>query len=173
MDFDKNKFKNVLHYIINECGFKKNVGKTVIFKLLYFTDFNFFELYETSLTNESYRKLPRGPAPVHFDLAINELKNEEKIEITTKKLPLGRVMYNYVSLTEPSSEFSNEELSVINDVILQLSDMNASQISEYSHGDMPWKATEDGKIIDYGFVFYRDSQYVKREYDESDWNWIW
>lgn len=46
--------------------------------------------------------------------------------------------------------------------------MTASQISEYSHGDMPWKATEDGKIIDYGFVFYRDPQYVKRVYDESN-----
>lgn len=168
MNFDKEKFKNVLHYIISECGFKENVEKRVMFNLLYFADFNFFELYESALTNESYRKVPWGPEPIHFDLAIKELKNEEKIEITTKRLSLGRVIYNYISLKEPSSEFSNEELSVINDVILQLSDMNASQISEYSHGDMPWKATEDGKIIDYGFVFYRDPQYVKREYDESD-----
>lgn len=168
MDFNKEKFKNVLHYIINKCGFKRNVGKTVLFKLLYFSDFNFFELYEKSLTNESYRKLPRGPAPVHFDLAISELIDEEKINVTIKRLSLGNVMYNYASLMEPSSELTYEELSVIDEVISQLSDMTASQISEYSHGDMPWRATDDGEIIDYGFVFYRYPEYVKRVYDESN-----
>ena len=30
MDFNKEKFKEVLHYIINECGTKNNVGKTVL-----------------------------------------------------------------------------------------------------------------------------------------------
>jgi len=168
MDFNKEKFKNVLHYIIYKCGFKRNVGKTVLFKLLYFSDFNFFELYEKSLTNESYRKLQRGPAPVHFDLAISELVTEEKINVTTKKLSLGKVMYSYTSLKEPSSYLTPEELSVIDDVILHLSDMTASQISEYSHGDMPWRATDDGEIIDYGFVFYRYPEYVKRVYDESN-----
>lgn len=98
MDFNKEKFKEVLHYIINDCGTKKNVGKTVLYKLLYFSDFNFFELYEKSMTNESYRKLPRGPAPIHFDVAVKELIDEGKINMTTKNISLGRVMYNYSSL---------------------------------------------------------------------------
>ena len=46
--------------------------------------------------------------------------------------------------------------------------MDFSQIREYSHGDMPLKAAENGEIIDYGFVFYRNPEYVKREYDDSD-----
>ena len=172
MDFNKEKFKEVLHYIINECGTKKNVGKTVLYKLLYFSDFNFFELYEKSMTNESYRKLPRGPAPIHFDVAVKELIDEGKINMTTKNISLGRVMYNYSSLKKPSIKLSEDELFVINEVINELSYMNANQISEYSHGDMPWKATDDMDIIDYGFVFYRNPEYVKRQYDEADWNRI-
>lgn len=31
--------------------------------------------------------------------------------------------------------------------------MNASQISDYSHGDFPWVITEDGKKIEYEAVF--------------------
>ena len=108
MEFDKNKFKSVLHYIIHRCRDRNNVGKTVLFKLLYFSDFNFFELYEKSLTNESYRKLPRGPAPIHFDLAISELKNEEKISIKTKILSVDRVMYTYNSLKEPSVDLDEK-----------------------------------------------------------------
>lgn len=168
MNFNKDKFKNVLHYIIYKCGLRHNVGKTVLFKLLYFSDFNFFELYEKSLTNESYRKLSRGPAPIHFDLAIDELINEKKIKVNVKELSSGKVMYNYSSLMDPLLNLKEEELIVIDDVINELSHMNAKQISEYSHGDMPWKATEENQIIDYGFVFYRDSKYVKREYDEDD-----
>ena len=168
MNFNKDKFKNVLHYIIYKCGLKHNVGKTVLFKLLYFSDFNFFELYEKSLTNESYRKLSRGPAPIHFDLAIDELINENKIEVNIKELSSGKVMYNYSSLKDPLFNLKEEELIVIDEVINELSHMNAKQISEYSHGDMPWKATEENQIIDYGFVFYRDPKYVKREYNEDD-----
>ncbi|MBQ9161313.1 MAG: SocA family protein [Methanobrevibacter sp.] len=168
MDFDKEKFKKVLHYLIFKCGKQDNVGKTVLFKLLYFSDFNFFELYETSLTNESYRKLPRGPAPIHFDLALKELINDGKISVKTKILSLGRVKYIYTSLEDPSIDFDEKELNVIDEVINDLGHMNASQISEYSHGDMPWKATEDKQIIDYGFVFYRDPPFEKRQYDESN-----
>ncbi len=168
MDFNKDKFKNVLHYIISKCGLKDNVGKDIIFKLLYFSDFNFFELYEKSLTNESYRKLPRGPVPIHFDLAISELKDEGKINVETKKPTSGMWVQRYVSLKGLSSDLNPRELSAIDEVISRLGDMDASQISEYSHGDMPWRATEDGGIMDYGFVFYRDPQYVKRVYDESD-----
>lgn len=168
MNFNKEKFKKVLHYLIYKCGLKRNVGKTVLFKLLYFSDFNYFELYEKSLTNESYRKLTHGPAPTHFDLAINELIDESKVEVKIKELPSGKIMYNYNSLQDPLIDLKEDELAVIDEVIMDLSHMNAKQISEYSHGDMPWKATEDNKIIDYGFVFYRDPQYVKRVYDEFD-----
>jgi hypothetical protein len=40
--------------------------------------------------------------------------------------------------------------------------MNASQISEYSHGDVPWLTTDDKKIIDYEKVFYRTTPYSVR-----------
>lgn len=45
-----NKFKNVLLYILERCAGKPNVGETVLYKLLYFSDFNYYELYEGHLT---------------------------------------------------------------------------------------------------------------------------
>ena len=58
-----NKFKNVLLYILEHCAGKPNVGETVLYKLLYFSDFNYYELYEAHLTGVKYRKLPFGPVP--------------------------------------------------------------------------------------------------------------
>ena len=45
--------------------------------------------------------------------------------------------------------------------------MNARQISAFSHRDMPYKATGDGDIIDYELVFYRDSLFSVREYEDG------
>jgi hypothetical protein len=37
--------------------------------------------------------------------------------------------------------------------------MNAKQISDYSHGDVPWLTADDGGIIEYESVFYRTAPY--------------
>lgn len=164
MDFNKEKFKKLLHYIICRCCEKDNVEKSVLYNLLYFSDFNFFEISEQSLTNESYRKLPHGPAPTHFDTAIKELIHEGNVDVETINISLKREIPIYSSLKIPKLDFSDEELAIIDDVISELGNMNATEIREYVQGDMPWKATDENQIIDYGFVFYRNPEYVKRNY---------
>lgn len=164
---NKEKFKKLLHYIISECGSNPNVGKTVIYKLLYFIDFNYFEINEESLTNETYKRLPHGPAPTHFDLAISELEKEGKISVDSRLVYADINQFRYTSLKDPEIDFTNDELEVIDAVIEKLSNMNATQISEYSHGDMPWRAAEDYEIMKYSFVFYRDPKYRVRKYDSN------
>ena len=44
------KFRNILLYILEKCAGKPNVGETVLYKLLYFSDFNYYELYEEHLS---------------------------------------------------------------------------------------------------------------------------
>jgi len=39
-----NKFKNILLYILERCAGKPNVGETVLYKILYFSDFNYYEM---------------------------------------------------------------------------------------------------------------------------------
>ena len=56
---------------------------------------------------------------------------------------------------------------VIDRVIDRFSDWPASAISEYSHKDLPWKATDDGEIIDYELVFYRESSFSVRTYEDE------
>ncbi|MFH1259598.1 MAG: type II toxin-antitoxin system antitoxin SocA domain-containing protein [Elusimicrobiota bacterium] len=60
----------------------------------------------------------------------------------------------YLPLREPDlTIFKANETKIINDVLEKLSNMNAAEICEYSHNDVPWLATENGKIIDYESVF--------------------
>ncbi len=166
MEFDKEKFKTVLSYIINRCENKKNVGKTVICKLLYFSDFNYYEKYETSITNETYIKYERGPYPQHIDEIVDEMINDNSI-IIEKKPYFGTTIHkHYLQEVPDLSALNTMELSVINEVIDELGDLSAKEVSEYSHGDMPWIIAEDNEDLDYEYVFYRDPEYSVREYDD-------
>ena len=62
-DYNPQKFKQVLHYFIDETSSFDNIGKKALFKLLYFNDFDYYELFEEKLTGEVYAKLQHGPAP--------------------------------------------------------------------------------------------------------------
>ena len=50
------KFKEVLLYILEKVGAKPNVGESVINKLLYFIDFDYYERFEENLTGATYIK---------------------------------------------------------------------------------------------------------------------
>lgn len=161
------KFEEVLHYIISQCGDRPNVGKTVLYKILYFSDFDFYELHEKSLTNTTYRSIDNGPAPCSFDAAISDLKSKGLIE-ETHPLFRGRRQIKYRSLSEPKVDsLTAEEIKHVDREIKKLSSMNATQIAAYSHKDMPVKATKYGAIINYELVFYRDQTYSVREYGDE------
>jgi transcriptional regulator with XRE-family HTH domain len=74
------KFKNVLLYILERCAGKPNVGETVLYKLLYFSDFNYYELYEEHLTGAKYRKLPYGPVPQKLDTIIGQMIEKGQLQ---------------------------------------------------------------------------------------------
>jgi len=63
---------------------------------------------------------------------------------------------------------SKEEIRVIDRTIQRYAGLNATQISELSHLDMPWKATQEKDIIDYNLVFYRDELTSVRVYPDDD-----
>ena len=58
------KFKEVLLYVLSKVGGKPNVGEAVIYKLLYFIDFDFYEKFEEQLIGATYIKNHYGPTPV-------------------------------------------------------------------------------------------------------------
>ena len=71
----------------------------------------------------------------------------------------------YLPLKAPDlSGLSGQEIEIMEQVLNRLSDMNATQISEYSHRDVPWQTAKEGKAIEYESVFYRTPEYSVREY---------
>ena len=161
-----NKFKNVLLYILERCAGKPNVGETVLYKLLYFSDFNYYELYEEHLTGATYRRLNYGPVPQHLENALFHMTEEGQLQ-RVKTIYHGYSQMRYLPLVKADlSILKASEKEVIDKVIEQMSDWNATKISEYVHKDMPWLASDEGEVIDYELAFYREAPFSVRNYEE-------
>ena len=162
-----NKFKNVLLYILERCAGKPNVGETVLYKLLYFSDFNYYELYEEHLTGAKYRKLPYGPVPQKFDSIIGQMMEHGQIQ-RIKTEYFYKIQTRYIPLAKSNlTELKASEKEVIDRVIEQLSDWSAAAISNYSHKDIPWLASKEGEEINYELAFYRDAPFSVRNYGDE------
>lgn len=122
------KFKEILLYILNKAGAKPNIGETVIYKLLYFINFDYYEKYGEQLIGVTYMKNQYGPTPMEFRKIVERMvTNGEIIEVKDKyfKYPQRK----YLPLRKPNlGVFKGNEIEVINDVLDRLSDMNGRQI---------------------------------------------
>jgi len=158
------KFREILLYILNKVASKPNIGETVIYKLLYFIDFDFYEKYEEQLIGATYIKNRYGPTPVEFKKIVEKMIGDEQI-ITVKDSYFEYPQTKYLPLRKADlSGLKANEVELVDSVLNKLSDMNASQISYYSHNDVPWLTTENGKVMEYEAVFYRTPMYSVREY---------
>lgn len=157
------KFKEVLLYILNKVGSKPNIGETVLYKLLYFIDFNFYEKYEEQLIGATYIKNQYGPTPIEFTKIIKEMEGKDLVKIKDKYFQYPQTKYLPLRKPDLTKLKKTIETDIIDDVLNKLSDMNASQISEFSHNDVPWLTTDEGKIIEYESVFYRTTPYSVRD----------
>ena len=161
------KFKEVLLYVLNKIGSKPNIGESVLYKLLYFIDFDFYEKYEEQLIGATYIKNHYGPTPKEFIKIVKEMEGKDLIKVKDSYFKYPQTKY----LSKRESDLTRlkaHEIKMIDSVLDRLSDMNAAEISNYSHKDVPWLTTENGEIIDYESVFYRTNPYSMRTYIEED-----
>ena len=92
-DFTLYKILNAIKYFVKQT---QNVGRTKIFKLLYFWDFMYFKKYGLSITGYQYFTFPFGPVPL-------ELYNQ----ITNDQLP--ELFKNEIKIVENQNEEENNE----------------------------------------------------------------
>ncbi|MBK6901273.1 MAG: helix-turn-helix domain-containing protein [Saprospirales bacterium] len=144
-DLQVDKFKNVLLYILESCAGKPNIGETAL----------------------RYKKLPFGPVPHEMTGILNQMIGEGRMK-RIKTEYHGFAQTRYLPLEKANlTQLSAAEKTVIDHVIQQMSDWSASMISDYSHKDMPWLATQEGDYISYNLAFYRELPYSVRLYEEE------
>ncbi|MFC1802034.1 type II toxin-antitoxin system antitoxin SocA domain-containing protein [Patescibacteria group bacterium] len=161
------KFKQVLLYILEEVGSKSNVGMTVLYKLLYFIDFDYYEKYHEQLMGLTYIKNHHGPTPKEFVKVIEEMKQNKEIDEVKSKY-FTHDQKKFLPIVSPDLSILNgRELDLINDVLVRYSDKSAKELSDISHIDTPWAVAEkQGDVLEYEHVFYRPTELSVGDYNE-------
>ena len=159
------KFKEVLLYILEKVGSKSNVGMTVLYKLLYFIDFDYYEKFEEQLLGATYIKNHFGPTPVEFKKIVENLESKGELETVKSKYFLHE-QTKYLPRRQPDISVLNaQEIKHIDEVLSRLSDKSATELSDYSHKDVPWISAQEGRPLSYESVFYRTKDTSVREYE--------
>lgn len=164
------KFRQILLYILKKVGGKPNVGMTVLYKLLYFIDFDYYEKYENQLIGLVYLKNRHGPTPRLFEDLIGDMTQKGDVEVVKSKFyqyPQTKYLVN-PSVEPDLSILNGKEQEHIDWELQRLSDLTASQLTNLSHKDVPWISAENNKPLDYESVFYRTPETSVREYGNTD-----
>ncbi|MEI7918517.1 MAG: type II toxin-antitoxin system antitoxin SocA domain-containing protein [Candidatus Saccharibacteria bacterium] len=150
------KLREVLLYVLEKVGAKPNVGETVLYKLLYFIDFDYYEKYGQSITGLTYIRNHFGPTPaVTFAEIVQGMEQRDELEIVETKFFNNKQRKYLPNVKLDLQNLSAKELTHINEELARLSDKTATELSELSHYDTPWVVAKQGEKIEYRDVFYR------------------
>ena len=161
---NKEKYKNIILFFANRIK-NGTLGKLKIMKLLYFLDFDFYEKYNQSITNDEYLRFDNGPIPRTAEKILKQM-NGKDVKITPRKVGFG---YNDQQHIEPLKNFnmdlfSKEELLMMDETANKWEKFSGTEMKNASHGEAPWIATKPNDVIDYNLTYYRN------KYGEMDNN---
>ena len=160
------KFKQVFLYVLEKTAGRPNVGMTVLYKLLYFIDFDYYEKYEEQLMGLTYIKNHHGPTPREFVKVIEGMKETGELEEVKSKYFTFEQRKFLPHQHADLSRLSAQEIAMVDNVLARYADKSATELSALSHEDTPWIAAEDGKNIEYDHVFFRPEKLSVKQYDE-------
>ena len=160
-------FRQVILHVLDRVEGKPNVGEAVLHQLFYFIDFDYYEKFEENLMGETYIKDGYGPTSVNLTRILRCLEEEGAVQ-KTERVHHNDSQKRYVATRRSETDLLRpRDVEHIEQVLDRFTDMSVAELSEYSHNDIPWKSTRDGKPIPYETVFYRDDRYSVSELDDA------
>ena len=149
IEFNKEKFHELILYIAQQSEDDPRFGATKLNKLLFYADFAGYRMLGQPITGATYQHLPAGPAPRELPEARRYLVDSGAAKPETRDYFSGIQERLVPQRKVTESLFSPEELEIVNSVIAEFWNFNARRISDYSHGEWGWRATEDYEDIPY------------------------
>lgn len=136
---------NLLKYILFFANkSKKNLYKTKLNKLLFYTQFIYYKKYKERLLRDDFICDFYGPAIENIDYYLSEFESKKFIERLNSQF--GTIIMPEVVLDDEAYE--EKELDVLYAVLNKFDKFTSAQISEYSHKESLWSEKHIKEIID-------------------------
>lgn len=138
-DHSREKLLNAVAYFVQNT---KSCGKTKLYKLLYFFDFQHYTETGRSVTGLEYYAWPMGPVPraLHEEIALPAQDFAARFEVENLALRNGNEMLKLTPLKPfDPSHFSKRELSILESLAKEFRTSTADQMVEATHVEnLPW-----------------------------------
>lgn len=153
MQFDHDKFKALLHYVVWKAGDKDGFGATKLYKVLWFSDARAYMLQGEPISGETYLREKFGPLPAHGQSVIKELADDGVIRVWNDTY-YGKSIRHFHSLQVPDRlSLDQRQREIVDYWINHIADEHtATSISEQSH-DYAWEIAKLGEEIPYHAIF--------------------
>lgn len=131
--------------------------KTVLNKLLFYTDFGHYKNHASSVTGCRYAAIPFGPVPDKFNSLFDKMRNDCIIDVEYKEYPNGLVGEKFIPNSKfvfNASLFEKTELEVMEQVKEQFKGKSTKAVVELSHCEPAWLENKANKsLINYEHAF--------------------
>lgn len=161
----RERMRQLILYIADRSQGDLAFGATKLNKILYHSDFAFFREYGRPITGAQYMRLDYGQVPVHL-VPVRE-KMLEAGEIEIRKVPYYTREIDRIKAKRKANQslFSDEELAIVDAVIEEMKDFDASTASYTTHGRV-WEIVPNGQRVPYEAAFVSDAGLTE---DDLQW----
>ena len=166
MQFDREKFKALVLYIIWKTSHREGFGSTKLNKALWFAEARAFEAFGKPISGEAFVRDKHGPRSKHIRGVCDELESAGLVERFTEAFYEYEVSRYRAVLPADTSAFSPEELGFVDWWIDFIDTHTAKSISKYSH-DYGWEIAGMGEELP--LYAYLASRIRNPRDDEINW----
>ena len=149
----RRKFRELVLYVARKTESDPRCGSVKLNKILFYCDFEAYRRLGVSISGEQYQKLEHGPAPRRLIPEVEKMDRAGDCAWADRDY-FGFHLKKLLPLREPDlSLFTGEEIDIVNTVIENLWDLNATEVSDLSHCFLGWQVVDPGETIPYETVF--------------------
>ena len=160
------RLQELILYIADRLQGDDTFGKVKLAKILYFVDVTAYRMRKKPVTGSAYIRLPHGPVPQHFFEIIDEMVSSQYIVIIEQPY-FGHNQKRVISLKNADvSQFSGQDIQIVEGIIRQFEGRNATDLSQLSHG-IAWKITKPNEKIPYEASLLSDEPLTQPEIDHA------
>lgn len=133
----------------------KTLGKTKLYKLIYFADVSHLRDYGSTITGSEYIKYQYGPVPSRGEKILKTLKRQNQISMQRRVLSGDREVEEIAAIDNPFLKcLSQTEIKTLNTIAAELGFKTAGILSDLSHQEPAWCYAKDKDKLDPDLMMY-------------------
>ena len=148
--FSPAKLGAMIEYIARQ---GRDIYKTNLNKLLFYSDLTFYYLYGRGISGATYVNLPYGPVPEKVETVIDDLAAANRVD----RVPApdrgsnAQMIKPAVAASSEKVDLDPDEIALIDWVLDTYGDMSPTQISDVSHAEKAYRFTRPQEPIAYEY----------------------